>query len=219
MSRWTWAIAALVAAAVAVGILVWRDDARERPDLSPTPIAVTLAGRPLAVPANTIRFVAQRRPGPRDRLDLALVAPELDGRTAANGPRFDTPGQPADVVWVTLETAHDGLDGAARLATIYARLFVGEPFDGPDGLVGRRLAAKAGYVGEEVWYEPGVVRPFVARCWPTIEGEETTTCLHDETIAGITVSWRFPKAMLGSWRALGAGLGARLAEWGLPTAP
>ena len=209
------ALALVVAAALAAGLWLWGMRDRERPEFSDRPVAVTVAGRALAIPANALRFVAQRRPGPHDRLDLALLAPDLEGRTAATGARFDAPGQPPDVVWVTIEPHRGDLDAAARLATVYARLFVGEPLAGPDGLTGRHLSAKAGYVGEEVWYEPGVVRPFVVRCWPAAAGEPTATCLHDEAVAGLLVTWRFPRPMLDDWRTLAATRRTRLAAWGV----
>ena len=220
MSRSMWLVAVLIAVAAAIAVVMWRDAAdRETSETSPEPVAVTVAGRALSIPRNAIRFAAQRRAGPRDRLDLALVLPEWSGRTDATSARFDVVGRPPDVVWLTIEPSRDGIDAAARLATVYSRLFVGDPREGPNGLVGRGLSPKAGYVDEEGWFEPGVVRPFVARCWPPAPGEEADVCLHDMVVAGVAVGLRFPKSMLADWPRLREGLRARLAEWGLAPPP
>lgn len=218
MPKTTWILAGL-AAALAAAVVLWRDDrGRETIETSPAPVAVTVAGHDLAVPMNAIRFPAQRHPGPQARLDLALLAPDWSGRTAANADRFDEPAANSDVVWVTLTRAEGTGDSATRLATVYARFFEGDPLGAPEdlGLVGRRLAAKSGYVGEEVWFEPGVVRPFVARCWPLAQNGPVATCRTEETVAGLSIALRFPRARLASWRELRTGLLARLAEWGAP---
>lgn len=218
MSKSTW-IAAVSAALLGVGLVVWREDfGRETIDVSADPVEVTVAGLTLHVPKNAIRFPAQRVAGPQARLDLALLPPEWTGRTPQNADRFDEPAEKSTVTWVTLTPATGELDSAARLATVYARLFVDAPLEAPDtlGLVGRRLSPQAGYAGEEVWFEPGVVRPFVVRCYPLAPAGPVTTCLGEETRAGLTITRRFARAQLAGWRDLRDGLAARLAAWGVP---
>lgn len=211
---------ALLAAVLGVAIALWRaDGGRETSETSPEPVAVTVGGLALTVPKNAIRFPAQRRPGVQDRLDVALLPPDWTGRTAADADRFDAPAEASEVVWVTIAAARpDQMDSAAILATVHARLFVDEPLaaDPALGLVGRRLSAKAGYEGEEVWFEPGAVRPFVVRCWALAPGGPVATCQGDERIGDVMVVRRFPRAALADWRRLDAGLKAKLAEWGVP---
>lgn len=217
MSKTTW-ISAVLAALLGVGVVLWRDDpGRETSDTSPEPVAVTVAGHALSIPRNALRFPAQRVAGPQARLDLAVVPPDWSGRTAADAARFDAPAETSSVVWVTLAPAEGELDSAARLATVYARFFTGDPLPAPPelGLTGRRLSPAAGYVGEEVWFEPGVVRPFVARCWPLVPDGPVAACLSEEAVGGLMVSRRFARARLGDWRELRGGLAARLAEWGV----
>jgi len=218
MAKTTW-IGAAAAALAALALALWRDDGgRETSEVSPEPVRVEVAGHALAVPMNAVRFPAERRPGVQERLDLALLAPEWRGRTLADAARFDEPAATSDVVWVTISKADGEMDSAALLATVYSRVFEGDPLPVPEGLglIGRRLAAKAGYVGEEVWFEPGAVRPFVARCWPIAPNGPVTTCLRVNTVGDLSIARRFPRARLGDWRALADGLDARLAEWGVP---
>lgn len=218
MSKTTW-IGAGLAALTAVALVLWRDDGgRETLETSPEPVRVEIAGHALAVPLNAIRFPGERRPGPQERLDLALLGPDWVGRTAETAARFDEPAATSDVVWVTISKATGEMDSAALLATVYSRFFEGDPLPAPEdlGLTGRRLAAKAGYVGEEVWFEPGVVHPFVARCWPTAPDGPVTTCLQQKTVGDLSIARRFPRARLVDWRALVDGLDARLTAWGVP---
>lgn len=210
------ALAATVVVATAVLTLRFLGEGPEPGETADDPTTVVVAGHPLTLPKNVVRFAAQRRPGAQARLDLALSWPELAGRTVATAARFDTPGLAADIVYLTIAPAGDGLDSAARLATVYARFFTGEPIGGPAGLEGHRMAMKSGYEDEIVWTEPGAVHPFVARCYPLTPGEAPSVCLHDLRIGAISVEWRFPAALLGERVALEAGLEQRLSEWGLP---
>lgn len=207
----------VVALAAAVVAVLLRDDGRTATETSPEPVRLVVGGRPLMIPRNAVRFADQRVPGPQARIDLALSWPELEGRTEATAARFDTPDYARDIVHLTLRPRHEGADGAARLATVYARFFIGEPWEGPGGLQGRRLAPKSGYSDEEIFFETGVVRPFVARCFPLVPGEPAAMCLSDALHGAISAELRFPKALLGDWRALDAALEGRLAGWGIET--
>jgi hypothetical protein len=206
---------AALAVVTAVAVVAGRDDGRGAPVTSSEPVRVELGGRPLAVPANAIRFADQRAAGPRTRLDLALSWPELEGRTEATAARFDTPDLPLDILFVTLQPRVDAWDSATRLAAVYARFFVGEPWAGPGGLQGRRLSPKSGYADEVIWLEPGVVRPFVARCFPLAPGQPPKMCLHDVVHGSLLVTLWFPEALLGEWHEIDAALDVRLAGWGV----
>lgn len=215
VAAWVWTAPA--AAVLAVGLVLWGDEnRRERPDFSPEPVEVLVSDVTLRIPTNALRFVGQRRPGAHGRLDLALSWPDLEGRTAENNDRFDAAAATSDIVWISIQPRGEAIDGASRLAGVYARLFVGEPWDGPVGLQGRRLSAKAGYAGEEIFFEPGAVRPFVARCYPLALGEPVSTCIHDAVIGSLLVTWRFRRGLLDDWPHLTEAVGARMAQWGLP---
>lgn len=215
MLRKSWIWAPVVAGLAAVALVLWRDEnGSERPETSPEPVAVTVADHPLTIPKNALRFVGQRRAGRQSRLDLALSWPELAGRTRETSARFDAPGPIPDVIWVTITPRGEAMDSATRLATVWVRLFVGDPWDGPAGLQGRRLSPKSGYDGEELFFEPGAVHPFVARCYPLAPGDPVSTCLHDEIAGPLAVQWRFPRALLAQWPNLATGLTTRLSEWG-----
>jgi hypothetical protein len=205
---------ALLAGLAAVAlVVVVRFLSAEEPETSSEPIVVSLGDRRLALPRNLVRFAAERTARPQNRIDLAFLWPELRGRGEADAARFDTPGLAPDVVVATLTPAGDGLDSAARLATVWSRFFEGEPRPGPDGLVVRTMAAASGYAGEEIVFEPGAVRPFAARCFPLTPGEAANVCLHVTIDDGLMAEWRFPAERLAEWRRLADALPALVARW------
>ncbi len=206
-------VALLAGLAAVASVAVVRLLADDRPETSSEPIVVTVGDHRLAIPRNVVRFAAERTTRPLNRLDLALLWPELRGRGADDDARFDTPGLAPDVVVATLTPAGVGLDSAARLATVWSRFFEGDPRPGPDGLVVRRMSAASGYAGEEIVFEPGAVRPFAARCYPLTPGEAPNVCLHVTIDAGLMAEWRFPAERLAEWRRLADALPARLAGW------
>ncbi len=211
-----WLLATAASAAIAVGLVLWTDDnERERPDLSEEPVAVTVADHAMSIPRNVLRFAGQRRQRAHSRLDLALAWPTLTGRSQETATLFDALGRQPDIVWVAVTPKGDNIGSEERLASVYGRLFVGDPWSGPDGLQGRRLSAKAGYAGEEIYFEPGVVHPFVARCYAVDAGNSVDVCLHDEIVGPLLVQWRFGRERLDDWRMLSQRLRGRLAAWGL----
>lgn len=204
-----------LAAAGAAAVVLWRGTETDLPTTSPAPLRIEIGGRPLTVPANTVRFTEQRRPGSHPSIDLAVTWPELDGRTEATAARFDTPTYAPDILYLSIRPRQDAWDSAARLAAVYARFFVGEPWPGPAGLQGRRLSPKSGYADEIVYHEPGAVRPFVTRCFPLTAGEPPKMCLRDVVHGNLLVSLRFPEELLERWREIDAALDTRLAAWGV----
>ncbi|MDK9695236.1 MAG: hypothetical protein OEL76_02455 [Siculibacillus sp.] len=204
-----------LAAAGAAALVLWRGTGPGLPATSPTPLRIEIGGRPLTLPANTIRFADQRVPGPHLGVDLALTWPELEGRSERTAARFDTPHYALDVVHLSIRPRQDTWDSASRLAAVYARFFIGEPWPGPAGLQGRRLSPKSGYADEVVYHEPGAVRPFVARCFPLAAGEPPKMCLRDVLHGNLLVTLRFPEVLLEHWRELDAALETHLAAWGV----
>jgi hypothetical protein len=77
------------------------------------------------------------------------------------------------------------------------------------------LAQKSGYGDEEIYLEPGAVRPFVARCFPLAPGEPPSMCLNDTVHGSLLVTLRLPKVLLERWREIDAALENRLTGWGV----
>lgn len=192
-------------------------------DLSTRPVAISIAGETLTIPANRIRFADQRRGGALDRVDLAVLWPGLDGRTAETRAAFagtdPAPAAPASatVLHIAIERRAVELDSAARLASVYVRFFApGEPDAATappvDGLIVRRFVAGSPYADETLYFEPGAVHPFVARCFPRASGDARNLCLTEIALGrGLVAAIRFPPALLADWKSLATALAEFLA--------
>ena len=202
--------AVLVAAVLLLGFgagLKWIADATRRAGLGedPNPVALRIGREALAIPANVIRFADQRRGGAQPRVDLELAWPALEGYSPATAEAFADPAA-GRIVHLSIAPRETAFNEAMRLRAVYSRLFAGEPRQDPVGLTVRRFAEGSGYDGEAVYYGPGPA-PFVARC-PAGDGPDFTTCLREvHAGTGLSVTQRFPKTLLGDWRALDARLG------------
>ena len=175
-------------------------------DGKPSPVAMIVAGEPMEVPANMIRFRSDRRGGALDRLSLLLHWPDLGGFSEAVAEDFKSPAPTAPLIFVTISARDTHLDATARLKPVYARFFEGPPIAGPAGLVGHRLAADSGYGGEIVFAAPGP-RGFVARCLAEQSSEIAATCIRDVNVGqGLSMLYRFNRSMLADWQAMDAGL-------------
>ena len=203
------ALLVAVVGVVALGVTAVAVRLRLQPDRTAAeapagPVAVTVAGTALTVPSTLIRFAMQRRAGEQARLDLAATWPDLAPvRPPPVGGEAEPAADAPPVLYLGIEQRGTDLDMSGRLGTVYVRFLLPEPLDAPPGLDGRRLAKGSGYEDEELYFEPGAVRPFVARCFPLVPGTAPGTCLTDFNVGDrLNVSVRFPKALLADWQVL-----------------
>ncbi|MEO8667745.1 MAG: hypothetical protein ABI399_04460 [Bauldia sp.] len=195
---------------VAGGVAVWRlvrhyhdSVALSGRSADTTPVSVTIAGNALAIPANMIRTGRQRRGGAAERVDLLLDWPDLNGYSAEDAEPFRNGSPIAPLIYVSIVAADSALDSTGRLEPVYSRFFTGDPVRGPSGLTGRLLSEDSGYRGEQIFYQPGVKQPFVARCIATATPEVPATCLRDVQIAPrLSMLYRFDRFYLGDWQEM-----------------
>lgn len=182
-----------------------------------TPVSVFIAGTVLDVPANTIRFPTQRRPGAMDRVDLLLHWPGLDGFSEENARVFRDIEPTAPLIFVTIvgRDADHGTTG--WLDRIYARYFSDDAWAGPNGLVGVRLAEGSAYAGEEVFFQPETDEPFVARCTEEGHPEMPSTCMREIPIGQRLIArYRFNKTLLREWEAIDPAIRGRIENFVRP---
>jgi hypothetical protein len=167
------------------------------------PVDLAIAGEDLAIPANMLRYAAQRGGGTLDHADLILIWPALEGYSEDRAAEFGNSAPSAPLIYATVSGRTSTLDSSARLDEVYARFFTGKPVPGPNGLVGRRLTAESGYEGEIVFYLPGDADPFVARCLADDGTGIPSTCLRDIAFGErLSLTYRFDHQLLGDWPAL-----------------
>jgi len=170
-----------------------------------TPVAVQIGGETLTVPANRLRFADQRRAGTYARVELELKWPEWRA-LEPDDPALKTTARDGQLVFVTIEPRDTDLDTADRIATIYQKFLM--PADAasgtsPEGLIRQSFVAGTAYEGEMLYFEPGSVHPFAARCFPPDKGEAPLSCLRDVRLGQhLLATVRFPVKALDQWRAL-----------------
>lgn len=176
-----------------------------------TVVSVSVAGETMTLPSGYFRFLDQRRGTKLDRIDLHFRWPGLSEAvpTRPSGP--SDIGPDPDLIFVSIARRDVALDSTARLATVYQRFFQGPAFDGPGGLVGQRMAAGSGYEDELVFFEPGSVRPFAARCFAGEEAGRATICLREVMVGrDLIMTYRFAASLLPGWQALDRDLRDRI---------
>lgn len=169
----------------------------------PKPVQLTVAGEPMTIPANMIRFREERRGGAVEKVDLLFHWPSLDGFSAERSEEFRSSDESAPLVFVTISARETRLDSSTRLDSIYRGFFEGPETEGPAGLYGRSLGAESGYGDETVFYTKHYTPPFVTRCVDEGTPEIPATCIRDVNIGqGLSMLYRFNKKFLGDWRTL-----------------
>lgn len=201
-------LAVLVLAGIAFGVNDAIESYHDRIALrgldgKPSPISLIVAGEPMVIPANMIRFREERRGGPLDQVDLIFHWPSLEGFSDERADDFRNPSPTAPLIYATISARENSLDSTARIDSIYARFFEGPEITGPGGLVGHALNAESGYGGEIVYYEPQGATPFVARCPAEATTEIPATCIRDvNTGQGLSMLYRFNQTYLADWRTM-----------------
>jgi len=172
-------------------------------DGKPSPIALSVGSAALVIPANLIRFPADRRGGLVTAVDLLLLWPSLDGFSEERAKEFRDASAQAPLVYVTVTEAETPLDSTARLHDLYERYFEGPEFDGPGNLTGRYMDAQSPYRGEVVYFEPRAVEPYVVRCLAEETEDIPATCIREVNIGhGLTMLYRFNRVWLGDWKTM-----------------
>lgn len=177
-----------------------------------TPVKLTIGGETVTIAAERMRFPAERRSGDAMKAELLFIWPQLTPPGDADPARFTT-ARDGKLIFVTIAPRDTDLDTADRLASVYQRFLAPGDSDGPSGLVKRSFKPGSSYDGEELYFEPGVVHPFVARCYPARKGDPILTCLRDVKFGHhLMATIRFPVAALANWQHLRDGLDTIFAE-------
>ncbi|MCJ8506943.1 hypothetical protein MUU53_03335 [Rhizobium lemnae] len=170
----------------------------------------------VSVPANMIRLAEQRASGKASGLNLYLTWPEMQGYSAAERGRFDTPDTSNDLIFVELSEATMSRDMSGRFEPIYQRLLSGDSTDFGHGLTLHHLKADSGY-GDEVLlsaHRPG--KPdYVVRCLLPQRGQEASSadCQRDIHAGnGLSILYRFSSKRLAEWDHIDAAIGAFVAN-------
>ncbi|MDX8480965.1 hypothetical protein RFN28_21260 [Mesorhizobium sp. VK24D] len=167
----------------------------------------------ISVPANFIRFDQARRDSIASRLDLYLRYPEMDGYSTAARDDFNH-ATVKKIIFLSFEPRMMSRDMSGRFTPIYSALIVKPGRPGPGGTTLYGFTEKSGYLNEvlAVADRPGK-DPFVARCLSGPSAEESLApCERDIQVGDdLSLTYRFPRELLGNWQALDAAIAAKVA--------
>lgn len=185
-------------------------------------IPITIAGVLFDVPPRSIRQTIQRHPGEQDRIDLTFVWPSLAPPPADDKPDAKTALNAANAVaaaaepenerlFVTITGRGNELPPLERLRTIYSRYVESQASAGPDGLAILPFRAGTPYDGEDLVYVGTNPEQFFALCARAGHGVPGT-CIHERTLDGAEITFRFPRDWFGDWREISGGFDRLLAQ-------
>ena len=166
----------------------------------------------ISAPANTIRFEKSRRDGVASRLDLYLRWPEMDGYSEAARPAFNNTDGQKRIIFLGFEPRMMSRDMSGRLQPIYSALTVQPGVPGPEGMTLYGFRENTGYLNEVLAVAARAgEQPFVARCLSGAEAEKSLAPCERDVFVGqdLSLTYRFPRELLGEWRALDAAVMAK----------
>jgi hypothetical protein len=182
---------------------------------------IVIGNNVLAVPANYIRFQKQRATGEAHRLDLYMRWPDLAGYGNEIRDDFNHRDGSRRIIFLSVETRLMSRDMSGRMEPIYRRLVELPGAPGPNGLRTYRFNESSGYMNEVllVGNRPGKA-PFVARCLTgPVAAQSLAACERDVHVGNdLSLTYRFPEALLGEWRELDRAVVAKTGEF-LRTGP
>ncbi len=171
---------------------------------------IVIGDEVLAIPANMLRFPAQRKAVEADRLDLYAHWPQMDGYNEALADVFQSQHVEPSVLFLTVEPRAMSQEMSGRLNSIYAKFFASAETNAGQGLKRRLLSADQGFDNEELVYEAGSPYPWVARCLVADNDTSGAYCIRDiHAGRDLMVTYRFHRDLLGQWRALEAAVRAK----------
>lgn len=164
------------------------------------PVAVTVGGVALRIPANYIMYESARSGGMRNEVALFALLPDLSGWSNWAADAFASNAEDSDVVYLTIK-AKPSLSEADKLKRVWPDYLADrQGSDGPYGLRRYAFRKDTGYRSEELFVGDG---PVVLRCVKQSPQVPSPSCLRETPLArGVTLSVRFKRAHLDGWRGI-----------------
>lgn len=188
------------------------------------PYEVVIGNNVIVAPGNIIRFEQARRNGIAARLDLYLRYPQMDGYSRDSRDDFNGADGRKTILFLSFEPRMMSRDMSGRFQPIYSELIEQSGTPAPGGLTIHEFTRKSGYLDENlaVAERPGK-DPFVARCLTGASAAQSLAPCERDVFVGddLSLTYRFPEALLADWRELDAAVlaeSARLLKTGA-TAP
>lgn len=176
---------------------------------------IVIGNNVLSIPANMIRFERERHDGHATKMDLYMRWPDMAGYSTPARDDFNNVGGTKRILFVSIEEQSMSRDMSGRYAPIYTSLIEQPGKAGPGETTLHAFSEKSGYMNEilAVAARSGA-DPFVARCLIGASAADSLApCERDIHIGDhLSLTYRFPRELLGDWQALEASLRTKVAE-------
>ncbi|OCP01131.1 MULTISPECIES: hypothetical protein [unclassified Ensifer] len=160
----------------------------------------------MRLPANMIRFEAQRATSIVERVDVYLTWPALEGYNDDNRKLFNDVDAPQNLIFLQISQSTMSRDMSGRLEPIYTQVFDGAPIPGPSGLKEHTTKATSSYAGEVFYTADRDGRPpYVVRCLKSDAQTLSTSadCQRDiHAGTDLAVLYRFSNKLLPQWQEI-----------------
>jgi hypothetical protein len=199
-----------------------RGDGLFNEQASPTsrgdPVALTIGGRAFRIPANYLIYDSARTGGTRSEIAMFALLPDLTGWSNWAAEAFTSNAEDSDVVYLTLK-AKTSLSEADKLKRVWPDYLADRRgSDGPYGLRRYTFRKDTGYRSEELFVGQTATGPVVLRCVMLSPEVPSPSCLRETLLApGLTLSIRFKRAHLDTWRDIAASVDKLIAAFGEAT--
>ena len=196
----------------AVATYVGAELARAGHTISTTERKIIINSDIVTAPANIIRYPSQRKIIEAKRLDLYLVWPSLEGYSEKLKAEFSDVENSGNIIFVSLIPRFSQYDMSQRIEPIYKKFFIGPQVDLKNGLVGRTLDPRAGFLDEFLMIQTNSSKPFAARCIHSPQSATTPYCIRDINIGqDLSLTYRFHRKLSPHWRELDEAIGNKFA--------
>ncbi len=180
------------------------------------PVALSVGGLKLTVPANFIMYARARQGGPLMEVELFTTFPEFHGYSDWDGASFSNNAPDSPLIFLLLRQDQFKITEAERFQRIYLGYVTKQAgAAGPFGLTQYTFRDDSGYRGEDLFVGQNNGQPVVLRCVRFSQQVPSPSCLRDMKMPhGVTLSYRFKRAHLGHWLEIANGMQQLMQSFG-----
>jgi hypothetical protein len=174
------------------------------PTLRADPVALSVSGIRMTIPANYILYKSARQGGARSEIKLITTFPDFRGYSDWESQTFSSNAADSPVIYVLIRQEPLDLSEAERLQRIYMN-FVADPggTPGPYGLTEYAFRDDSGYHNEDLFVGGKPDAPIVLHCDRLSQQVHAPSCLREMSLKrGVVVNYRFRRALLANWKEI-----------------
>lgn len=180
-----------------------------QPLTMPTPVALSVGGVRLRIPANYLEDTAARHGGMRQSVTLFALLPGFTGYSGSAAAAFASNAPDSPVLHIQLHGGAGALSTRKRLARLYMPYIV-DPKGHPAafGLTRYDFRPESGYDGDELYAASGPGGPLLLLCERPAQDVPSPNCfiIDRPEPGGINLTCRFKRSQLSQWRRIEAGV-------------